>query len=106
MAGMNERVASRKAQLQAAVRAQRKPLPSIAYQAGHLAADGLTVLKGAVKGHHVLCDAATREQRLALCRACDALDATGKRCTECGCFVSARTWAAELGCPLKKWAAL
>jgi len=47
-----------------------------------------------------------RDQRMATCEACPSLIEKTKRCAECGCFMTAKTWLAgdpNLLCPLKKW---
>ena len=48
-----------------------------------------------------------REERYDVCKACPAFRKKDKRCSECGCFMEAKTFIAgdpdEL-CPLKKWA--
>jgi len=42
-----------------------------------------------------------KRSRLEICNSCDKLQ--GSRCSECGCFVEAKTgWASE-ACPLAKW---
>ena len=49
---------------------------------------------------------AVREQRLATCKGCPALIKASNRCSECGCFMTAKTWIAgdpKQLCPLKKW---
>lgn len=47
-----------------------------------------------------------REERFATCRQCPALIEATERCSECGCFMAAKTWiAADPAklCPLQKW---
>ncbi len=47
-----------------------------------------------------------RNQRYATCKGCPAFDPDSKRCTECGCFMEAKTWVGgppENLCPLNKW---
>ena len=47
-----------------------------------------------------------RNERYATCKACPAFLADSKRCSECGCFMEAKTWVGgnkDLLCPLKKW---
>ena len=48
-----------------------------------------------------------REERYDTCKNCPAFIEKSKRCSECGCFMEAKTWLKadpnEL-CPLKKWA--
>ena len=47
-----------------------------------------------------------REQRYDTCKACPAFLENSKRCSECGCFMEAKTWIGgdpKKLCPLKKW---
>ena len=47
-----------------------------------------------------------REERYNICKACPHFIESSKRCSECGCFMEAKTWLNadpdEL-CPKKKW---
>ena len=47
-----------------------------------------------------------REERYATCKACPLFDPQSKRCTDCGCFMEAKTWVGgdpDLLCPQQKW---
>ena len=48
-----------------------------------------------------------RDERIKTCEGCPAFNKKQRRCSECGCFMDAKTWIkapkAEL-CPLNKWA--
>jgi len=47
-----------------------------------------------------------RNERYETCKACPAFIEDSKRCSECGCFMEAKTWvggAPKALCPLKKW---
>ena len=47
-----------------------------------------------------------REERYDMCKQCPAFLADSKRCSECGCFMEAKTWIGgdpKKLCPLKKW---
>jgi len=47
-----------------------------------------------------------REERFDTCKACPAYRPSDKRCSECGCLMTAKTWFGgdpDLLCPLKKW---
>jgi hypothetical protein len=47
-----------------------------------------------------------REQRYDICKTCPAFIEDSKRCSECGCFMEAKTWVGgdpKNLCPLKKW---
>lgn len=47
-----------------------------------------------------------RNERYDTCKACPAFVESSKRCSECGCFMEAKTWIGgdpKMLCPLKKW---
>lgn len=47
-----------------------------------------------------------RNERYDTCKACPAFIESSKRCSECGCFMEAKTWVGgdpNSLCPLKKW---
>ena len=47
-----------------------------------------------------------REERYDTCKACPLFDSESKRCTDCGCFMEAKTWIGgdpDMLCPQKKW---
>ena len=47
-----------------------------------------------------------RNERYDMCKACPAFIEDSKRCSECGCFMEAKTWVGgdpNMLCPLKKW---
>lgn len=47
-----------------------------------------------------------REERYDTCKSCPAFIEKSKRCSECGCFMEAKTWIGgdkDMLCPLKKW---
>ena len=48
-----------------------------------------------------------REERYDICKACPHFIEKSKRCSECGCFMQAKTWIKadpKRLCPLQKWA--
>lgn len=45
-----------------------------------------------------------RTERIEICKPCDQL--TGNKCSQCGCFVSLKTWLPAEQCPLDKWLAI
>ena len=48
-----------------------------------------------------------REERMATCKSCPHFIEQTKRCSECGCFMEAKTWIAgdpKILCPKAKWA--
>lgn len=42
-------------------------------------------------------------ERLAICEKCPSLMKSSRRCSECGCFVSAKVQFEFEECPLEKW---
>jgi len=49
---------------------------------------------------------AIRDERYDTCKACPAFIEKSKRCSECGCFMEAKTWLSgdkSMLCPLNKW---
>ena len=47
-----------------------------------------------------------REERYNTCKACPLFDPQSKRCTDCGCFMEAKSWVGgnpHTLCPQKKW---
>ncbi len=47
-----------------------------------------------------------REERYNTCKSCPAFNEDSKRCSDCGCFMEAKTWVGgdpSLLCPQKKW---
>ena len=47
-----------------------------------------------------------REERMETCRQCPSFIEASRRCSECGCFMEAKSWIAgnpDTLCPLKKW---
>ena len=55
---------------------------------------------------HGKVSAEIREERYETCKACPAFIEDSKRCSECGCFMEAKTWVGgdpNSLCPLRKW---
>jgi hypothetical protein len=66
---------------------------------------GQTAMQGAKYGK---VSAEIRKERYDTCKTCPAYRASDKRCSECGCFMEAKTWVAgdpDMLCPLAKWSA-
>jgi hypothetical protein len=67
--------------------------------AGLVKTAGQALVHGKVSG-------VIREERYDVCKSCPAFVEKTKRCSECGCFMEAKTWVGGdpgLLCPLKKW---
>ena len=78
---------------------------------GRIKASGKKMLNGlvqtakaAIKGGKVSSE--IREERYDTCKQCPAFRQKDKRCSECGCFMEAKTWvnaSPNILCPLNKW---
>ncbi len=77
-----------------------KVKPSIAAMAqGFLRTAGQAVTQGKVSEE-------IRNQRYEVCKTCPHFIEDSKRCSECGCFMEAKTWVAgdpKNLCPKNKW---
>ena len=72
--------------------------------AGRMAKGLLRTAGQAVRNGRV--SAEIRKERYDTCKACPLFDAKSKRCTDCGCFMEAKTWVGgnpDMLCPQKKW---
>lgn len=82
--------------------------PSLTAKAKHAAQAGSRIIKAAVSGEPVKVSAEVKEQRLAICRACELWNEGGNvglgECThsKCGCTRFKHGLATET-CPLGKW---
>ena len=87
------------------------PQPGQKGHATKVKASGKDMIKGFSKVagqalRHGKVSAEIREERYDTCKACPAFIEDSKRCSECGCFMEAKTWIGgnkDLLCPLKKW---
>jgi hypothetical protein len=46
---------------------------------------------------------ADRDSRYAICKECPHLIQSTTTCTQCGCFMAAKTYLADVECPIGKW---
>lgn len=68
-------------------------------------AKGLAQAAGSMMRHGKV-SSEVREERYNTCKGCPAFVEDSKRCSECGCFMEAKTWVGgdpKMLCPLKKW---
>ena len=68
-------------------------------------AGGLLKTAGQAMRHGKV-SAEIREERYDTCKTCPAFIEDSKRCSECGCFMEAKTWVGgdpDMLCPQKKW---
>jgi len=83
---------------------QGKDWPEIKVSAANMAKGMLKTAGQAMR--HGKVKAEIRKERYDTCNACSAFNADSKRCSECGCFMEAKTWVGgdpNMLCPLKKW---
>ncbi|MAH29348.1 MAG: hypothetical protein CL959_01530 [Euryarchaeota archaeon] len=84
----------------------KKPVesPSVKASLGQMAGSlGRVAMQGIRNGR---VSAEVREERYAICNHCPAFRKQDKRCSECGCFMEAKTWVGgdpDQLCPLQKW---
>lgn len=81
-----------------------KDKPTSKPSAGKMAKGLLKTAGQAIR--HGKVSAEIREERYDTCKACPLFDAESKRCTDCGCFMEAKTWVGgdpDMLCPQKKW---
>lgn len=78
--------------------------PKIKASAGKMASGLMKTAGQAIRHGKVSSD--VREERYDTCKGCPLFDAKSKRCTDCGCFMEAKTWVGgdpDQLCPQKKW---
>ena len=84
-------------------RLSKKNNPAIKATAGEMAKGLAQNAARAIRGR---VSAEIREERYDTCKACPAFRENDKRCSECGCFMEAKTWLKGNPkglCPLAKW---
>jgi hypothetical protein len=81
-------------------KSQQKPTPTIGSMARGIVKTGAQAIR------HGKVSSEIREERYDTCKQCPFFDAESKRCTDCGCFMEAKTWVGgdpDQLCPQKKW---
>jgi hypothetical protein len=61
------------------------------------------VVTGAIHGDGILVTEDVYNTRMATCTACEFFRKEDKRCTQCGCFMEAKTRLKNVECPIHKW---
>lgn len=54
---------------------------------------------------HIKVPTKISDERMDICMLCDKLKLPTKQCTECGCFMVAKTMLPQSECPIGKWKA-
>lgn len=81
-----------------------KPSSRVNASAGKMA-KGLLKTAGQAMRHGKV-SKEVREERYNTCKACPFFVEDSKRCSDCGCFMEAKTWVGgdpDMLCPQKKW---
>ena len=81
-----------------------KSSPRVSASAGKMA-KGLLKTAGQAMRHGKV-SKEVREERYDTCKACPFFLEDSKRCSDCGCFMEAKTWVGgdpDMLCPQKKW---
>lgn len=95
---------SRQDSLMALANAKSNPATKVTASAGRMAKGLLKTAGQAIR--HGKISAEIREERYDTCKACPAFIPDSKRCSDCGCFMEAKTWVGgdpDTLCPQKKW---
>lgn len=80
-----------------------KELPSFTDMAKGLLGTMKDVAQGAMHGEGVLVTEEVYTQRMNTCMGCEFFIQDSKRCTQCGCFMEAKTRLKKAFCPIHKW---
>lgn len=64
------------------------------------------VLLGAFQGEDVLVTEEVYNARMNICKGCEFFRHSDNRCSQCGCFMEAKTRFKSTHCPIHKWEAL
>jgi hypothetical protein len=79
---------------------KKKIKPSITQMAGNLMNTGRQALVNGKVSPQI------RKERYDICKSCEYFIEDSKRCSECGCFMEAKTWVGgnpDMLCPKQKW---
>lgn len=80
-----------------------KDLPSFTDMAKSLLGTATDVVKGVVHGDGVLVTEEIYNTRMSICDGCEFFRKEDKRCSQCGCFMEAKTRLKKTFCPIHKW---
>jgi formamidopyrimidine-DNA glycosylase len=71
--------------------------------AKNLADNMKDILGGVIHGKGVMVAEETYHRRMSICNSCEFFRQEDKRCTQCGCFMEAKTRFKKTYCPVHKW---
>lgn len=83
-----------------------KELPSLSDMAKGFLNSAKDVVTGAVHGDGLFVTEEVYTTRMSLCSACEFFRKEDKRCSQCGCFMEAKTRFKKTYCPVHKWNAV
>lgn len=83
-----------------------KELPSFTDMAKSLLGSAKDIFTGVAHGEGVMVSEDVYLQRMSICNTCEFFRQEDKRCTQCGCFMEAKTRFKKTFCPVHKWEAL
>ena len=78
-------------------------LPSLKDMAKGFLGSAKDVLVGAIQGEDVLVTEDVYNIRMSICNDCEFFRKEDKRCSQCGCFMEAKTRFKKTYCPIHKW---
>lgn len=83
-----------------------KELPSVGDMAKGLLSSAKDIVSGVVHGEGLLVSEEVYTTRMSICSTCEFFRLEDKRCTQCGCFMEAKTRFKKTYCPVHKWDAV
>lgn len=78
-------------------------LPSFIDMAKGFFGSAKDVVDGALHGEGVLVEEEVYINRMNICKGCEFFRHTDSRCSQCGCFMEAKTRFIKTTCPVGKW---
>lgn len=73
--------------------------PSIIDMAKNLSASAIGFIKDGLK----IADDEEQARRMTICEGCDRFDKVSRRCMECGCYSTWKSYLRSSHCPIDKW---
>lgn len=80
-----------------------KELPPVVDMAKGFMGSAKDVLGGIINGEGLTVTEQVYNERMASCKGCEFFRQEDKRCTQCGCFMEAKTRFKKTYCPIHKW---
>ena len=80
-----------------------KEMPSMYQMAKNFIGSAKDIVGGVMAGEGVLVSEEIFNERIRICNECPMFESSNKRCSECGCFMEAKSAFKKTYCPLHKW---